>query len=107
MRWQLAQSSQKLLLLQLSFFLQTLKSLMGFFFGTKLLKLDAVVVPIEFLAQVPDSADKTALTCFPQRKTLPALKYHFDHAARFRCFHAGKRFFGGGVCSLSQNVQIH
>src|SRR3989440_3045800 len=80
-RRKLAQSSHQLFLLRLSLFLQTPESLVGLFFGTKLLELDAVVVPVEFLAQVSDSADKIALPRFTQRKTLSALKYHFDHAA--------------------------
>src|SRR5712692_400330 len=106
-RRQFAQSSHKLFFMRLSLCLQTLESLAGFFFGTKLLKFDAVVVPIEFLAQIPDSADKIALTRFTQGKTLPALKYHFDHAARFGGFHAGEGFFLGSVCSIPRNVQIH
>src|SRR5207302_211573 len=60
-----------------------------------------------FLAQVSDSADEVALPRFTQRKTLSALKYHFDHAARFRSLHAGERFFGRGLCSVSRDVQIH
>src|SRR5205814_9770766 len=106
-RRKLAQRSHQFFLLQLGLFLQTLESLVGFLFGTKLLEFDTVVVPVEFLAQVSDSADEVALRRFTQRKTLSALKYHFDHAARFRSLHAGERFFGGGLCSVSRNVQIH
>jgi hypothetical protein len=93
--------------MQLSLFLQTPESLVSFFFRAKLFELDAVVIPVELLAQISDSTDKIALSRFSQRKTLSALKYHLDHAARFRGFHAGERFFGGVLCSVSLNVQIH
>src|SRR5258708_30109348 len=93
--------------MQLSLLLQTLDPLAGLFFRTKLLELDAVIVPVEFLAQVSDSADKIALPRFSQWKTLAALKNHFDHAARFCRFHAGECFFGGALCSISSDVQIH
>jgi len=44
----------------------------------------------EFLAKIPDSADKIALPGLSQRKALPALKYQLNHAAGFGSFHAGK-----------------
>ena len=86
------------------FFLQAFEPFVGFLFGSQLLKLDAVVVPVELFAQVSDSADEIALARVSQRKALPALKYHFDHAARFCGFHAPKGFLGGGVCSVSRNA---
>src|SRR5437879_12584555 len=75
--------------------------------GAELLELDTVVIPVEFLAQVPDFADAITLARLSQGKTLPALKDHFDHAARFGGFNAGQRFLGRGVRSSFGYVHIH
>ena len=56
-----AQSPQELLLVRLGFFLEGFEPLVGLVLGTQLFKLDAVVIPVEFFAKIPDSADKIAL----------------------------------------------
>ena len=56
-RREFAQSPQQFLFMRLGFFLEGFEPLVGFFYGTQLFKLDAVVIPVEFLAKIPDSAD--------------------------------------------------
>src|SRR5258706_302088 len=62
--------------------MQKLEAFPGFLLRPKLFQFDPVVVPIQFFAQVADLAHVFALACFSHRQALPALKNHFDHAAR-------------------------
>ena len=83
-----SQRSQQLVFVGQSLFLQLLQASGGAFFGTELLEFDAVVIPIQLLAQITNPPHKLALTCFSQRQALAALKNHFGHAAGFCSFDA-------------------
>src|SRR6267143_1440069 len=107
LRRKLTQRFQQLFLVSMRFLLQIVEPLVNLFLGAELFELDTVVIPVEFLAQVSDLADEITLARLSQGKTLPALKDHFDHAARFGSFNTGQRFFGRGVRSGFGYVQIH
>ena len=98
---QLAQRAEQFVLVRVGLLLQLLEAIAGHFFGTKLFQLDAVVIPVEFLAQVADPPHQLALPGVPHRKTLPALEYQFTHAARFRGFHPTERL-GRGDFSIGR-----
>src|SRR6266849_7829026 len=106
-RRKLTQRFQQLFLVRMRFLLQIVEPLVNCLLVAELFEFDTVVIPVEFLAQVPDFADEITLARFSQGETLPALKDHLDHAARFGGFNAGQRFFGRGVCSGFGYVQIH
>ena len=105
-RGKLAKGSKKFFLVALGLFLQGIEAVAGFFLRAELLEFDAVVIPVEFLAEIPDAADKIALAGLAQGEALAALKNHFDHAAGFRGLHPGERILGCGVRTIAGKEEI-
>lgn len=101
-----AQSAQEFIFLRESFFLELLEALDGSLFRTELFEFDAVVIPIEFFAEVANSADQFALAGIAERQALAALKNHFGHAAGFRSLDAGESFACGRWAGVAAEVQI-
>src|SRR5689334_10381104 len=86
-------------------FLKIFELLSGLRFRPQLFQFNAVVVPIEFLTQIPDPPDQVTLPHFPERKALSALENHFDHVARLRGFDAGKSFLSGSPRIVTTEVE--
>jgi len=91
----------------LSLALQLGEALLRQIFRAELLELNAVVIPIQLLAQITDLADQFALACFAHREALAALKNHFNHAARLRGFYAGKGLVDGDFAIFGIEVEVH
>ena len=91
---QFAKGAQKFVFVGEGFFLELLEAFGGSVFGAELLEFDAVVIPVQFFAEIANSADEFALACVAERQALAALENHFGHAAGFCGFDAGKGFGG-------------